>query len=129
MTATRQFVCDKHGWSLEELELSGKIYDGSSEVDDNSFLAVGMNVEGASWDKNTQKLLNSSEVTTPIGSILFTWNHVPKESRTVSEDEIMVPVYMNKFRKQLIFSLKMNLGSLSRNVLYQKAIALIAWNE
>lgn len=55
MTATRQFVCEKHGWSLEELELSGKIYQGG-EVDDDSFLVTGMNVEGAEWDKVNKKI-------------------------------------------------------------------------
>ena len=43
-------------------------------------------------------------------------------------DEILTPVYLNKSRSTLLFSVRMKLGHLSKTVLYQKGLALIAWN-
>ena len=44
----------------------------------------------------------------------------------MEEDEIMVPVYLNKSRANLLFSVKMNRGGIRREVLYQRGVALIA---
>jgi len=88
-----------------------------------------MGIEGADWDKDTKTLRLNYEIRVALSPVLFKWIRVEKDKRGyVADNEIMVPVYLNKSRKHLIFSVKMNCGDLSRTVLYQKGIALIAWN-
>ena len=51
MTATRQFVAQRNGWSLEELELKTERYD-SQKLDEESLLMNGMRIEGGTWENN-----------------------------------------------------------------------------
>lgn len=52
MTATRQFVAQRNGWSLEELELRTEKFD-NQPVNEESLLMNGMRIEGGNWsDKN-----------------------------------------------------------------------------
>lgn len=76
LTATRQFVAQKHTWSLEELELKAQLYVPNTEVSDDSFLVYGMHIEGAQWDIATQALCPSDEISVPLGPVLFTWIRV-----------------------------------------------------
>lgn len=58
----------------------------------------------------------------------FTWVKVTPAERILKPDQILVPVYLNRHRQNLLFSVKMNSYGLSSNTLYQRGIALIAWN-
>jgi len=71
----------------------------------------------------------NQEISVELPSIVFTWIKLGETVNINENDEIMVPVYLNKSRKNLIFSLKMNRGQMSTSLLYQKAVALIAWNN
>lgn len=52
MTATRQFVAQRNGWSLEELELITEKHTDQA-VNEESFLMRGMRIEGGTWsDRN-----------------------------------------------------------------------------
>ncbi|EAR94592.2 dynein heavy chain, cytoplasmic protein (macronuclear) [Tetrahymena thermophila SB210] len=125
MTATRQFVAQNNAWSLEELELQASVYSEGDQLGDDCFLVKGMSIEGADW-KGTQLLL-SNEIRIMLPPIIFKWAR--SSTKGVQDGQIMVPVYLNKARKNLIFSLKMNCGHIPRAQLYQKAITLIAWNN
>lgn len=48
MTATRQFVAQRNGWSLEELELSTEKYTDQN-LNEESLLMTGMRIEGGNW--------------------------------------------------------------------------------
>lgn len=54
----------------------------------------------------------------------MTWQKVA--DKTPAEDEMMIPVYLNRTRKNLIMSLRVKCGT-NRTLLYQKGIAIIAW--
>lgn len=43
-------------------------------------------------------------------------------------DEMMVPVYLNRTRKNLIMSLKLSCGK-NMTILYQKGIAMVLWSN
>lgn len=58
MTATRQYVAQRNGWSLEELELK-VVRHKSQKIDEESFLSTGMRIEGGQW--------NEQNVIIPIG--------------------------------------------------------------
>jgi hypothetical protein len=45
----------------------------------------------------------------------------------IREDEMMVPVYLNVSRKNIILSIKLKCGD-NRTALYQKGVAIVAWN-
>jgi hypothetical protein len=52
----------------------------------------------------------------------------PAEERgKVPEGMIMVLVYLNRTRQNLLFSVKLNCGDIERNFLYKRGVALIAW--
>ena len=103
MTATRQFVAQNHQWSLDELELTASISSEGVQVSEDSFLVTGMSVEGAEWHHGSQ-LTHSNKINVALKPVLFTWCKV--EKKQIGQSEIMLPVYLNKTRKNIIFSIK-----------------------
>jgi dynein heavy chain 1 len=129
LTATRQFVAQNHQWSLEELEASVKIHRGE-ELDQDCFLLTGIAIEGAKWNEATQNLELNTELSENVPPIVLRWVKVERDKRNnVNADELLVPVYLNKTRKNLIFSVKIRSGDLDKNLLYQRGVALICWQS
>lgn len=127
MTATRQFVAQNTKLSLDELDLRATLYEGG-EVGDDSFLVEGLSIEGGTW--RSASLTMSKELSNPVKTVKFTWVKInPEDKYKLQEDQIFVPVYLNNTRKNLLFSVKLNCGSIPRNNLYQRGIALIAWSD
>ena len=58
--------------------------------------------------------------------MLMRWSKV--SSKTVAADEMLVPVYLNRTRKNLIMSLKVKCGK-NKTILYQKGIGIILWTN
>lgn len=56
--------------------------------------------------------------------MLMTWKR--GDSKTIESDEMMIPVYLNRTRKNLIMSLKVKCGK-NKTTLYQKGISIIGW--
>jgi len=52
------------------------------------------------------------------------WKKV--ESKVLESDEMMIPVYLNRTRKNLIMSLRVKCGK-NKTTLYQKGISIIGW--
>lgn len=89
----------------------------------------GLTIEGAEWNKDTNYLAplpEKSEISTALPTVLFKWVRVERRN-VIKEDEIMVPVYLNGSRKQIILSVKLKCGAF-RTALYQKGVAIIAWS-
>lgn len=127
LTATRQYVAQNTKSSLDELELRAEIHDGSS-VGDDSFLVEGLALQGGDW--KSESLSMSKDLTNHLKVIKCTWIKInPEDKNKLTEDQIFVPVYLNVTRKNLLFSIKLNCKNIPRNNLYQRGIALIAWNE
>lgn len=126
MTATRQFIAQRNGWSLEELELCTEKHI-SQKIDDESILMTGMRIEGGNWtdDNVVIPIAEKEEIGSALPSMVLTWRKVA--SKALKHGEMMVPVYLNRSRKNLIMSIKVNCGE-NRTVLYQKGIALILWS-
>jgi len=126
LTATRQYVAQNNKWSLEELDLEVEIYE-NQEVDDDSFLITGMIITGANWNRGTKKLEVTEELKFYLPTLKFRWVKVNRAEKGVEkEGEILTPVYLNKARTNLLFSVKLKRGEISKTVLYQKGLALIA---
>lgn len=127
MTATRQFVAQNSKLSLDELDLRATLYEGG-DVEDESFLIEGMTIEGGAWTGTS--LTMSNDLSNVVKTIKFTWVKInPEDKHKLTDELIYVPVYLNSTRKNLLFSVKLNCGSIPRNHLYKRGIALIAWNQ
>lgn len=125
MTATRQYVAQNAQLSLDELDLRACIYEGG-EVEDDSFLIEGLGIEGGEW--HGKSLSMSKELANTVKTVKFTWIKInPEDKHRLSDQQIFVPVYLNSTRKNLLFSVKLDCGTIPRNNLYQRGIALIAW--
>mmetsp|Transcript_2191 Transcript_2191/g.1961 ORF Transcript_2191/g.1961 Transcript_2191/m.1961 type:complete len:141 (+) Transcript_2191:4818-5240(+) len=130
LTATRQYVAQAKKWSLEELDLRVQIYTEGDEIGEDSFLITDMLIAGANWKKETQALVLTEELTFKLPTLKFTWVKVDKADRGVEQEgEILAPVYLNKSRMNLLFSVKLNAGGIPKTTLYQKGLALIACNN
>jgi len=88
----------------------------------------GMRIEGGNWsDSNVVIPIGEKEnIGNSLPPMLMRWNKIT--SRALEEDEMLVPVYLNRTRKQLIMSLRVRCGK-NRTILYQKGIAIILWTS
>ena len=86
----------------------------------------GMRIEGGDWnDKNViVPIGEKQDIGCALPNMLMSWQKVA--DKNPAEDEMMIPVYLNRARKNLILSLRVKCGN-NRTLLYQKGIALIAW--
>jgi dynein heavy chain 1, cytosolic len=127
MTATRQFVAQRNGWSLEELELVTERYV-DQKIEDESLLMNGMRIEGGNWSESNVvvPIGEKEEIGKPLPTMLLRWRKTA--SKTLADDEMLLPVYLNRTRKHLIMSLKVNCGK-NKTTLYQKGIAIILWTN
>ena len=125
MTATRQFVAQRNGWSLEELDLTTELYT-NQKLDDESLLMNNMRIEGGTWSEDNLivPIGEKEDIGKSLPPMLLRWQKVA--TKTLEDDEMLLPVYLNRTRKQLVMSLKVKCGK-NRTTLYQKGIAVILW--
>jgi dynein heavy chain 1 len=85
-----------------------------------------LRIEGGKWNENNVivPIEENQDIGSSLPEMLMTWKKVG--DKTPGEDEMMIPVYLNRSRKNLIMSLRVKCGS-HRTLLYQKGIAIIAW--
>ena len=90
-------------------------------------MMINMRIEGGSWaeDNTIVPIGEKEDIGKSLPTMLLKWGKVPK---TVEDDEMLVPVYLNRTRKQLVMSLKVKCGK-NRTILYQKGIAVILWTN
>ena len=127
LTASRQFTAQNNKLSLDELELSISLCD-ENNVDENSFLVKGMYIEGIRWTDNGIEA--HKDISFPLKNLKFSWvknNSVDKKQ--LKENQILIPLYLNAQRTTLLTSIKFDIvdSKLSETILYQRGIALIAW--
>ena len=118
-------MAQRNSWSLEELELV--LVPEHSGVDEDSFLIEGVSMEGGYLDSKTLCVHIVNEISVLLKSLTLKWARTTQKG-IVNDDEIMLPVYLNKTRKNLVFSIKVKMGKLTRYTLYQKGICFILFN-
>ena len=128
LTATRQFVAQKKECSLDNLELRISLTK-ENNVNEYSFLVKKMKIEGVEW--NFDSLKTRSEISFDLPNVCFEWKDCnSNEIKVLKQGEIFIPIYLNDTRKNLLVPIKFEIQSdeLSEQFLYQRGIALIAWN-
>jgi len=72
----------------------------NKEVDNDSFLIQGLNIQGCKW--NSQNLQTTQILTNKVETVKATWFKSDVKLREkIAENEIFVPVYLNQTRKNL----------------------------
>ncbi|XP_041352869.1 LOW QUALITY PROTEIN: cytoplasmic dynein 1 heavy chain 1-like [Gigantopelta aegis] len=102
ITATRQYVAQANSWSLEELYLDVTVTGGKSgSLDACSFGVTGLKLQGAVCQQN--KLQLSSTISTDLPLTLLRW--IRNDGSDPSKSKVVLPVYLNATREQLLFTL------------------------
>ena len=127
MTATRQAVAQANKWALETLQLTVTISDkplqGNSK--EHIFVAVGLVLEGASFDFAAQQLTVSSDTARALPYVSFTW----RQNVAASAQQLSLPVYLNEMRRDLLFSVDVAFPQGTQAATwYQRGLAITAWS-
>src|SRR5690606_25345602 len=86
ITATRQFVAQANGWSLEELQLQIIISDdANAPADSGSFGVTGLVLQGAEVKLN--QLYVTSKIFTRLALTCFKWIRIPLEDQMASPNK------------------------------------------
>jgi len=126
MTATRQFIAQTNGWSLENLYLSVNI--GESAISNESFVLTGLTLEASKWDTQSNKLALTPLMVTPLPPTSFTWKLKGTNTGKTGK-EISIPVYLDETRKDLLFSVELAVpDNIPEVIWYQKAVAITCWS-
>ena len=130
VTATRQAAARAHSWSLENLVLSVDVLDNEDNIinkDGSSFVATGVILEGASWDRENHQLTITEEMNHQMPPLQFSWKLKDNASPIPEHlQPIALPVYLNEMRLELLFSVPINgPKNIQPSVWYQRGAALV----
>lgn len=91
-------------------------------------MMTGMRIEGGNWSANNEitPIGQKEEIGKSLPTMQLRWKKVA--TKTLEADEMLIPVYLNRTRKNLIMSLKVKCGK-NKTILYQKGTALILWTN
>ena len=132
LTAARQEVAQKNGWSLEDVGMTLRVGDFTNEDNHaNMFLLRDMGMEGAGWDAETECLSVSNVISSPLPLVTVTWMCL-KDLPSAKDGEVMIelPVYLNHTRSQLLFTVKLPASeSIPVVVWQQRGACLVAWTQ
>jgi len=134
MTASRQSIAQENKWSLEELDLKFEVDPNEEAIVNNplGFIVDGLSIEGASYSKDDMRIKLSESLSSYLPRANLKWinKHRQAEEDQESHTEfIQIPVYLNKQRTTLLFSVKIPTFGIPAFVWYQRGVALFAWNK
>lgn len=135
MTATRQSVAQENKWSLEELELKFEVDPSEEKLNANplGFIVDGLSIEGAEYAKTDERIKLSESLSSFLPKANLKWvnkNKLNDDDKADAEQEsIQIPVYLNKQRTTLLFSVKIPTFGIPAYVWYQRGVALFAWSK
>jgi dynein heavy chain 1 len=131
VTATRQAAAQANGWSLENLELTAEVLTADASLENTnpaSFIVTQMTLEGASWNRQEQKLTVADEMSFPLPPVRFTWRNRSTTGAGAASDKVIVPVYLNETRKELLFAVDFPAPQETpADSWYQRGIGILTW--
>jgi len=133
ITATRQTVAHKNGWSLEQLSLSVALNQTSdvdafsiegnlkSSIPNATADVAGLKLEGADWSESGLTLNDGRPVA--LGASQLSW----RKSDTVNSDKqtVNLPVYLNGDRADVLFAVDL-VSVLGQDAVAQRGVCLTA---
>lgn len=108
------------------------VFDPSAEemqkaVDDHQgFVIHGLQIESAEFDANDKRIKMTSKLSSPLPTVLLKW--VRKTEQDSGVEQVELPLYLNRLRKQLLCSIKIETQGISAQSWYQRGVALFAGN-
>jgi len=124
ITATRQCVAQANSWSLEELHLDVCVADEAEKpsFDDCSFAVEGLKLFGAVCRSN--QLSISAEISTNLHLTRLRW---VKKSDMSDTAKIVLPVYLNSTRQNLLFTVDLPTKEGQKiHEFHERGVAIIA---
>jgi len=124
ITATRQCVAQANSWSLEELDLDVCVADEAEKpsFDDCSFAVEGLKLFGAACSNN--QLSISAEISTNLHLTRLRWI---KKSELSDAAKIVLPVYLNSTRQNLLFTVDLPTRAGQKiHEFHERGVAIIA---
>ncbi|CAN7979476.1 unnamed protein product [Ixodes pacificus] len=126
ITATRQYVAQANGWSLEELSLEVWVSDAEEKpgsVDEYSFALAGLKLQGAKCVQSRLSLTSSIFTELPLTTIRWVKTQVQDKP---SEATVTLPVYLNSSRTDLLFTVDLLAADpRESHSFYERGVALL----
>jgi len=95
------------------------------------FVVTGLSIEGAEYNASQGKIRLSEALSSVLPSVNLKWvnkHKVPDHEREDGQDFIQIPVYLNKQRNILLFSVRIPTHAIPQYTWYQRGVSLFAWN-
>ncbi|KAG8185039.1 hypothetical protein JTE90_017062 [Oedothorax gibbosus] len=125
ITATRQYVAQANGWSLEELAMKVSILNKDAkpaDLDECSFGVTGLKLQGAEC-KDSQLYLTLT-ISADLPVTILRW--IKKTEGKSSGPEVTLPVYLNTMRSELLFTVNLPMASQQKeHSFYERGVAVI----
>ena len=120
---------------MEELELKFEVNPDEEVIQKNplGFIVEGLSIEGAEFSKGEERIKLSESLHSTLPKTNLRWvnkNKLSDDDKPIEGMEyISIPVYLNKQRSNLLFSVKIPTHGVPSYVWYQRGVALFAWNK
>ena len=134
LIATQQSTAQLLKYSLEELELKFEFDPSDEEISDaisnkTGFIIKGLQIESGEYSSDSKSIKLSSKLESSLPTIILKWVH--KETAKKSDEDqgnlrVELPVYLNRSRRNLLCSVKVETGGIAEHVWYQRGVALFA---
>ncbi|KFM80266.1 Dynein heavy chain, cytoplasmic, partial [Stegodyphus mimosarum] len=125
ITATRQYVAQANGWSLEELAMEVTILDKDEkpvDLDECSFGVTGLKLQGAECRKSHLYLTLTISTDLPLTTLRW----IKRTEEKKSTPEVTLPVYLNTTRSELLFTVNLPVaGQQKEHSFYERGVAVI----
>lgn len=124
ITATRQYVAQANGWSLEELSLEVRVCDADEKagpMDEYSFALAGLKLQGAKCVQSRLSLTSTIFTELPLTTIRWV-----KHREDASQPMVTLPVYLNSSRTELLFTVDLPAADpRESHSFYERGVALL----
>ncbi|XP_050037127.2 dynein heavy chain, cytoplasmic isoform X2 [Dermacentor andersoni] len=125
ITATRQYVAQANGWSLEELSLEVRVSDVDEKpapMDEYSFALAGLKLQGAKCVQSRLSLTSTIFTELPLTTIRW----VKYQEEDAGQAMVTLPVYLNSSRTELLFTVDLPAAdSRESHSFYERGVALL----
>ncbi|KAH6926569.1 hypothetical protein HPB50_019808 [Hyalomma asiaticum] len=125
ITATRQYVAQANGWSLEELSLEVRVSDADEKpapVDEYSFALAGLKLQGAKCVQSRLSLTSTIFTELPLTTIRW----VKYREDDAGQAMVTLPVYLNSSRTELLFTVDLPAADpRESHSFYERGVALL----
>lgn len=133
ITATRQYVAQANGWSLEELSLAVTIRptpadpSAAPQLDECSFALSSLKLQGAECcAQNASTLQLSMNIFSDLPLTLLTWTKATGDDEPRSAAVVTLPVYLNSSRTELLFTVDLEaVDAKQAQCFYERGVAIL----